>query len=48
MLSSYSLLLRLPIGYAVLREGCKRTTYYIYRDALDAYKKNMKMLGGKR
>ncbi|MEE0390602.1 helix-turn-helix domain-containing protein [Thermoguttaceae bacterium LCP21S3_D4] len=39
---------RLPIGYAVLREGCKRTTYYIYRDALDAYKKNMKMLGGNK
>lgn len=33
---------RLPIGHAVKREGCNRTTYYIYRTALDTYKKSLK------
>lgn len=33
---------RLPIGHAVRREGCNRTTYYIYRAALDAYKNSLK------
>lgn len=33
---------RLPIGHAVKKEGWNRTTYYIYRDALDAYKNSLK------
>ena len=33
---------RLPIGHAVRREGCGRTTYYIYRAALDTYKNSLK------
>lgn len=33
---------RLPIGHAVKREGCNRTTYYIYRAALDTYKNSLK------
>ena len=32
---------QLPIGHAVLREGKKRTTYYIYRGMLDTYKKQI-------
>lgn len=34
---------RLPIGYAVRKEGKKRFSYYIYRGLLDQYKK---FLGG--
>lgn len=30
---------RLPIGYAVKKEGRKKYTYYIYRGSLDAEKK---------
>lgn len=30
---------RLPIGYAVKREGKQRTLYIIYRGMLDQYKK---------
>ena len=33
---------RLPIGHAVKKEGCNRTTYYIYRAALDTYKNSLK------
>lgn len=32
---------RLPIGYAVKKEGKKRTAYYIYRGLLDQYKKQI-------
>lgn len=32
---------RLPIGYAVKREGKKRTVYIIYRGMLDQYKKQI-------
>jgi len=32
---------RLPIGYAVRKEGKKRTTYYIYRGLLNQYKKEL-------
>lgn len=32
---------RLPIGYAVKREGKKRTTYYIYRGLLEQYKREL-------
>ena len=32
---------RLPIGYAVKREGAKRGVYIIYRGLLDQYKKTV-------
>lgn len=32
---------RLPIGYAVKREGAKRGMYIIYRGLLDQYKKSV-------
>lgn len=32
---------RLPIGYAVKREGKKRAVYIIYRGMLDQYKKSV-------
>lgn len=32
---------RLPIGYALKKEGKARTTYYIYRGLLDTYKKQI-------
>lgn len=32
---------RLPIGYAVKKEGKKRYSYYIYRSLLDRYKKKV-------
>lgn len=32
---------RLPIGYAVKREGAKRGAYIIYRGLLDQYKKTV-------
>lgn len=32
---------RLPIGYAVKREGKKRAVYIIYRGMLDQYKKQI-------
>lgn len=32
---------RLPIGMAVKREKAKRTTYIIWRGALDAYKRQL-------
>lgn len=32
---------RLPIGYAVKKEGKKRTSYYIYRGLLNTYKKQL-------
>ena len=37
---------RLPIGYAVKREGAKRGAYIIYRGLLDQYKKTVR--GGER
>lgn len=37
---------RLPIGYAVKREGKKRTLYIIYRGMLDQYKKQIAGGGG--
>ena len=33
---------RLPIGYAVKREGAKRGAYIIYRGLLDQYKKTVR------
>lgn len=33
---------RLPIGYAVNREGAKRGAYIIYRGLLDQYKKTVR------
>lgn len=33
---------RLPIGYAVKREGAKRGVYIIYRGLLDQYKKTVR------
>ncbi len=32
---------RLPIGYAIKREGKKRAVYIIYRGMLDQYKKQI-------
>lgn len=32
---------RLPIGYAMKREGKKRTLYIIYRGMLDQFKKSI-------
>ena len=32
---------RLPIGYAVKREGAKRGVYIIYRGMLDQFKKSI-------
>jgi len=32
---------RIPIGYAVKKEGKKRNSYYIYRGLLDSYKKQL-------
>lgn len=32
---------RLPIGYAVKREGAKRGAYIIYRGMLDQFKKSI-------
>ena len=32
---------RLPIGYAVKKDGKKRTAYYIYRGLLDTYKRQV-------
>ena len=32
---------RLPIGFAIKKEGKKRTAYYIYRGLLDTYKKQL-------
>ena len=32
---------RLPIGYALKKEGATRHTYYIYRGLLDTYKKQI-------
>ena len=32
---------RLPIGYALKKEGCTRHAYYIYRGLLDTYKKQI-------
>ena len=32
---------RVPIGYALKKEGKKRFAYYIYRGLLDAYKKQL-------
>lgn len=32
---------RLPIGYAIKREGNTKWTYYIYRSLLDSFKKNI-------
>ena len=32
---------RLPIGYAIRREGKKRSVYIIYRGMLDQYKKSI-------
>lgn len=32
---------RLPIGYAIKREGKTKWTYYIYRSLLDSFKKNI-------
>lgn len=32
---------RIPIGYAVKKEGKKRNSYYIYRGLLDTYKKQL-------
>ena len=33
---------RLPIGYAIRREGKKRTVYIIYRGMLDQFKRSIK------
>lgn len=33
---------RLPIGYAVKREGAKRGAYILYRGLLDQYKKTVR------
>lgn len=33
---------RLPIGYAVKKDGKKRTSYYIYRGLLDTYKRQLR------
>lgn len=32
---------RIPIGYAVKKEGKKRTSYYIYRGLLEQYKREL-------
>lgn len=32
---------RLPIGYAIKREGAKRGVYIIYRGLLDQYKRSV-------
>lgn len=32
---------KLPIGYAVKKEGKKRTNYYIYRGLLNQYKRQL-------
>lgn len=32
---------KLPIGYALKKEGKKRFTYHIYRGLLDNYKKQL-------
>ena len=32
---------KLPIGYAIKRDGCSRWTYYIYRELVDAYVKRV-------
>lgn len=32
---------RLPIGYAIKRDGATRYTYHIYRGLLDAYKQHL-------
>ena len=32
---------KLPIGYAIKREGCSRWTYYIYKELVDAYVKKV-------
>ena len=32
---------RIPIGYAVKKDGKKRNSYYIYRGLLDTYKKQL-------
>lgn len=37
---------RLPIGFAMKREGKKRAVYVIYRGLLDQYKESIK--GGKK
>ena len=36
---------RLPIGYAVRREGKKRASYHIYRGLLDGYKTTLEGSG---
>lgn len=36
---------RLPIGYAVQREGKRRASYHIYRGLLDSYKKTLEGAG---
>lgn len=32
---------KLPIGYAVKKPGSTRFTYYIYKELVDGYKKNI-------
>lgn len=36
---------RLPIGYALKKDGRKRYTYYIYRGLLDTYKRQLQGTG---
>jgi ACT domain-containing protein len=32
---------KLPIGYAIKRDGCSRWTYYIYRELVEGYIKRV-------